>query len=38
VPEGTARLRVQASAALNREDMDRALEAFTKVGTRVGLL
>jgi glycine C-acetyltransferase len=38
VPEGTARLRVQASAALEREDMDRALEAFSKVGAEVGLL
>jgi glycine C-acetyltransferase len=38
VPEGTARLRVQASAALEQEDMDRALETFTKVGTEVGLL
>jgi glycine C-acetyltransferase len=38
VPEGTARLRVQASSALEQEDMDRALEAFTKVGKEVGLL
>jgi glycine C-acetyltransferase len=38
VPEGTARLRVQASAALEKEDMDRALEAFSKVGEQVGLL
>jgi len=38
VPEGTARLRVQASAALEQEDMDRALEAFSKVGSEVGLL
>jgi len=38
VPEGAARLRVQASAALQQEDMDRALEAFSKVGTEVGLL
>ncbi|MCK5007089.1 MAG: glycine C-acetyltransferase [Spirochaetales bacterium] len=38
VPEGTARLRVQASAALEREDMDRALEAFVRVGGEVGLL
>ena len=38
VPEGTARLRVQASAALGREDMDRALEAFVRVGGEVGLL
>jgi glycine C-acetyltransferase len=38
VPEGTARLRVQASAALEQEDMDRALEVFSKVGTELGLL
>jgi glycine C-acetyltransferase len=38
VPEGTARLRVQASAALEKEDMDRALEAFARVGSKVGLL
>ena len=28
VPEGTARIRVQMSAALERADLDRALEAF----------
>jgi glycine C-acetyltransferase len=38
VPEGSARLRVQASAALQRDDIDRALEAFSKVGREVGLL
>ena len=38
VPEGTARLRVQASAALEREDMERALEAFVRVGGEVGLI
>jgi glycine C-acetyltransferase len=38
VPEGSARLRVQASAALQREDMEQALEAFSKVGSEVGLL
>jgi glycine C-acetyltransferase len=38
VPEGKARLRVQASAALERADMDQALEAFSKVGAEVGLL
>jgi glycine C-acetyltransferase len=37
VPEGKARLRVQASAALSREDMDRALEAFRKVGAELDL-
>jgi glycine C-acetyltransferase len=37
VPEGKARLRVQASAALGREEMDRALEAFARVGKEMGL-
>ncbi len=32
VPKGEARLRVQISAALTRKDLDRALEAFAKVG------
>ena len=31
VPEGTARLRVQISAAHEREHLDRALEAFSKL-------
>jgi glycine C-acetyltransferase len=38
VPEGSARIRVQISAALEREDLDRALAAFEKVGREVGLL
>jgi glycine C-acetyltransferase len=38
VPEGTARIRVQMSAALTQEQMDRAVEAFRKVGGEVGLL
>jgi glycine C-acetyltransferase len=38
VPEGTARIRVQMSAALEREHLDRALEAFQRVGKEVGLL
>jgi glycine C-acetyltransferase len=38
VPEGTARIRVQMSAALKREHLDRALEAFQRVGREVGLL
>jgi len=38
VPEGAARIRVQMSAALEREHLDRALEAFRKVGREVGLL
>ena len=32
VPEGTARVRVQISSALTREELDRALAAFEKVG------
>lgn len=32
VPEGTARIRVQMSAKLTREEMDRALAAFKAVG------
>jgi glycine C-acetyltransferase len=31
VPEGTARIRVQMSAALEREHLERALEAFRRV-------
>jgi len=38
VPKGEARLRAQISAAHTREDLDRALEAFDKVGRRLGVL
>jgi len=38
VPEGTARIRVQMSAALEREQLDRALAAFDRVGRELGLL
>jgi len=38
VPEGTARIRVQISAKLNKAEMDRALDAFAQVGKEVGLL
>lgn len=38
VPEGTARIRVQMSACLQREHLDLALEAFEKVGREEGLL
>ncbi len=31
VPEGTARVRVQMSAALEREHLERAIDAFTRV-------
>jgi glycine C-acetyltransferase len=38
VPEGTARVRVQMSAAHDRELLERALDAFTAVGAEAGLL
>ena len=38
VPEGAARVRVQMSAAIEPEHLDRALAAFEKVGQEVGLL
>jgi glycine C-acetyltransferase len=38
VPEGTARIRVQMSAALEDENLDRALDAFERVGKELGLL
>ncbi|HET9323038.1 MAG TPA: glycine C-acetyltransferase [Gaiellaceae bacterium] len=38
VPEGTARIRVQMSAAVTDEHLDRALDAFETVGRSTGLL
>ena len=38
VPEGTARIRIQISAALDRKIMDKALAAFKKVGADLGLI
>lgn len=38
VPKGAARIRVQISAAHEREHLDRAIEAFTKVGRELGVL
>lgn len=38
VPKGQARIRVQISAAHEREHLDRAIEAFTKVGKELGVL
>lgn len=34
VPKGKARIRVQVSAAHTREELDKAVEAFTKVGRK----
>ncbi|HYE95884.1 MAG TPA: glycine C-acetyltransferase [Rubricoccaceae bacterium] len=38
VPQGQARIRVQVSAAHTREHLDRAVEAFTAVGLRHGVV
>jgi glycine C-acetyltransferase len=38
VPEGTARIRVQMSAALEDHHLDRALEAFVRVGAELGVI
>jgi glycine C-acetyltransferase len=38
VPEGTARIRVQMSAALEEEHLERALDAFERVGRELGLI
>src|SRR5579859_3293954 len=38
VPRGQSRIRVQLSAAHTPEMVDRAVEAFTRVGTRFGLV
>ncbi|RPH97682.1 MAG: glycine C-acetyltransferase [Lysobacterales bacterium] len=38
VPQGEARIRVQVSAAHATEHLDRAVDAFTKVGRELGVL
>jgi glycine C-acetyltransferase len=38
VPKGEARIRVQISAGMEREHLDRAIAAFTKVGRDLGVL
>lgn len=38
VPKGQARIRVQLSAAHEREHLDRAIEAFVKVGKKLGVI
>ena len=38
VPRGKARLRVMLSAAHSREDLDRGLSAFEKVGQNLGVI
>lgn len=38
VPKGQARIRVQISAVHEREHLDRAVAAFTKIGRQLGVL
>ena len=38
VPKGQARIRTQMNAALTRDDLDFALDAFTKAGKATGVL
>jgi len=38
VPKNEARIRVQLSAAHERHHLDRAIEAFVKIGKELGVL
>lgn len=38
VPQGQARVRCQISAAHTRDDLDRAVDAFKSVGTKLGII
>jgi len=38
VPQGTARVRCQISAAHTKDDLDEAVRAFKKVGARLGIV
>ena len=38
VPKGQARVRVQVSAAHTRQELDKALRAFAKVGRELGVI
>lgn len=38
VPKGAARIRVQLSAAHERVQLEQAVEAFTRVGKRLGVI
>ena len=38
VPKGEARIRVQLSAAHTREQLDKAINAFIKVGRNLGVI
>jgi glycine C-acetyltransferase len=38
VPKGQARIRVQLSAAHEKEHLDKAIAAFTKIGKDLGVV
>ncbi len=38
VPRGEARIRTQISAAHTRDHLEQAVEAFTRVGKRLGVI
>ncbi len=38
VPRGEARIRTQMNAAHSREQLDRAIEAFTRIGKELGII
>ena len=38
VPKGQARIRVQLSAAHEKQHLDKAISAFTKVGRELGIV
>jgi glycine C-acetyltransferase len=38
VPKGQARIRVQLSAAHEKEHLDKAISAFEKIGMELGIL
>ena len=38
VPKGKARIRVQISAAMTKDHLKRAIDAFTAVGKKLGLI
>jgi glycine C-acetyltransferase len=38
VPKGKARIRVQLSAAHTKEQLDKAIEAFKKVGAKLDII
>jgi glycine C-acetyltransferase len=38
VPKGQARIRVQVSAAHERENLDKCIAAFVKIGKELGIL